>query len=670
MTQLLAANDPFTEGTPNYGTYPALYQRFNPWEAAGSTGESATGYLLRTDRVCDLHSGYFGSPPPPGVVDPISSTPASWKSNLASSASGGDRVFCAALERQNVAADVTAVATFQLYMIAGSAASDTFRYAGVCVRASGSPTYDATAGSERIINGDSYWLLICNNGTLGYKWKLVRVNAGSVTQLATQNISSIDLTRPHTMSLKVETSGGNVVLTAHSSKLSGTLGTIGGRTPVALFSGPITDSSGSKITASGRCGFGAFQDFQQSSGTVKSTTLVTAFEIQDSSATLVFRDEFVRASVYQCGSITADGNGISGRDLMCAWTSGSHGINARALERDSGNNRIAVTSTALLGHYSTRSATNPYTCWRSVRFNLLNPSGNPTSCGLALRGSWSTSAVVPGNYYELRIYHDEVASSGLFTAKLNFVNAFGVRTLLAQNTNLSAFSLTLNSNFDVEMRVRNVGGADETTGTPEITTLINSTAITWTNMAGSAVVLQADKSVLHAAAGGSGPWQGSVEGFLAFPGTSATVRVDSWTELSSVSGTTSTPHDEMVGISISGETDGATGTLSTPIDWGTETVTAWRQIRHRYDSGHVNVLLNSSRKRRMWRVTAHACTESERSTLLSFWDSHGGSDVPFNWVEPDGGATIVARFWTDDLGATLRAPGVTAFSFDLLEMLP
>ena len=668
MTQILDADDTFTENSPHYGGWVTGYMRFNPWETAGSTGESATGYLLRSDRICDLHSGYFGTPTPPGSLDTISPTASAWKSNLASTASGGDRVLCSALWRPYFAADCTVSLTFQLHMLAGAALSDSFRHAGVCVRASGSPTYVDTAGSERVEDGDSYWLLLCNNGSLGYKWKLLRVNAGAVTQLATQDITTISLDRPHTMSLDVETSGGNVILHAHSSKLSGSVSLIGGRTPVELFGGPVTDSSGSKITASGRCGFGAFQDHQQSSGAVKSVTLISAFEITDTtSGDVVHRDEFVRGSVYQLASLAADGNGAIGRNLMCGWTTGLFGVNARAMQRDSGNNRVTVTSAPVADSYSTRPATNPYAPWRSAIFNILNPSSNPTAFGINLRGSWLTSAVISGNRYLFKVWHCQVASSGLWTAQLIFVNTAGVQTVLCSNSDLTAFSLALNATITLEMRVRNIGGPDETTGTPEITTLINSTAVPWTNLVGVSVQLQADESVLHVALGASGPWSGSVNGVHLSPGSGATVRFDTWTSLSSVSGTTSTPVDEMASIAVSSETDGATGTLDFPYDWGVEVIPTWRQTRTRYESEHVAASLLATRKRRMWRVSADACTDSERTTMLAFWDAHGGMDLPFSWVEPNG-TTVTARFWTEDLGAVLRDVGVTSFKFDLLEM--
>lgn len=667
MTQLLDPDDYFDEGATHYGEYVTGYMRFNPWETAGSTGESATGYLLRTDKICDLHSGYFGAASPPRLIDPVSVTAAAWRSNLASTASGGDRVLCSALWRKFYDDDCTATLTFQLYMLAGAALSDTFRHAGVCVRASGSPTYVDTAGSERIENGDSYWLLLCNNGTLGYKWKLLRVNSGAVTQIATQDVASIDLSRPHTMSLQAVTSGGNVVLTATSSKLSGSMSPIGGPTPVSLFGGAVTDSSGSKITANGRCGFGTFQDFQQSSGAVKSVTLISAFEIYDESSVLQHRDEFVRGSVYQSAAVTVDGNGAVGRNLMCGWTLGLFGVVTRAMHRDAGSDRVTVPAGQFGDSYSTLPATNPYAPWRQAKFNVLNPSASPCVVGINLRGSWLNSAIISGNRYAFKVWNNQAPSSGLWTAQLVFVNTAGTSTTLANNADLSAFALALGTTFTLEMRVRNVGGPDETTGTPEITTLINGTAVPWTNQAGVNVQIQADESVLHVALGATGPWQGSIAGVLLFPGAAATVRFDEWRELASVSGTTSTPVDEMVGIVISSEIGhGAEGTLTMPGDWGVEEISTWRQTRHSYDSDHVVAMLNSTRKRRMWRVRADACTDTERAYLLDFWDDHAGMDLPFGWVEP-GGTSVVVRFWSPDLPATLRDIGVTSFAFDILE---
>jgi hypothetical protein len=116
--------------------------------------------------------------------------------------------------------------------------------------------------------------------------------------------------------------------------------------------------------------------------------------------------------------------------------------------------------------------------------------------------------------------------------------------------------------------VSNFGGTNETNGTPLLVATINGTSPAWTNLVGLSATVQADNSVLH---NGFTPdlLQGSCEGFIAIPGASATLRVDTWHDV--IPATPDISADEMEGIVPTySEGYGATGTLTLAYDWPAE----------------------------------------------------------------------------------------------------
>lgn len=307
-------DDSFEEFSTHYGQRLASYLRHRPWVTAGDT---VTDYAIG-NCVADLHDGYSSS------------------SQLASfakqSGSGSNDDMGAVLWRQEYLTRVTVALGFRAIAYAGSITIDHFRWVGVCARVS-MGSYTDTTGQQSIRDTDGYWLVLAHKaGVSGVdsKWLLLRVNAGAITQLSTKNATAevtAALTGVHEVALSVEDVGGNPVLTAWYDGAA-----------IDTF----TDTSGSKITAAGRCGFGMVRD--RSVSGVGVATVASYFSIVDDSVgTKVLEDDFTRENI-ACNPDVTDGGGTNGQVLMSMWTLDIHGPSGWAggsqQFRDSGLDRI------------------------------------------------------------------------------------------------------------------------------------------------------------------------------------------------------------------------------------------------------------------------------------------------------------------------------------------
>lgn len=658
MTQIIAADDAFTEGATNYGSYLGAYLRFNPWQGYGSSGENQTGYLIRNNGLPDLHNAYNGAFGFPSI------TPACFKNNV----TAPTRVFSACLWRAYYAADAKASVAFVPHTMLGTPNSGSFSYVGVCVRASGQ-TLDNTQNAEKVYDGDSYWFILANSASLGCSWLLLRVNAGVVTVLASTSETRPAWEQMSEIHLSVDDVAGNPTLTAttklYTSHFAGYPIQLDG-TPLTRTVFEYTDSAVGKLTSSGRCGFGSAQEHNQS--TIRTNTLIPWFQIYDiGTASIVHRDEFVRTSQHIARALTSDTFNNFGRSVMCGFCGDIHGIFARSLARDSGNNRITVASPGTAQIVSTRPATNLYTQERSCVFNIVT-SANATDVGITLRATWAGLGVVA-----LQGYRFVVRNTGsAWTARIVRLRSgasgdtpAGGEVTLVQNTDISSFGLSTGTDFTLSFAVSNYGGTNETNGTPLLVAEINGVSPAWSLASEPGVTIQSDESVLHV----NGPslflMSGNAQGIVALPGTSATVRFDTWTDV--VAAVQEIGEDEMASIVPATEVDGATGTLVFPYDWPVEEERVWRVMDHRFDSRHVARMSWDQSGRRRWRVTANAITGDERDDLKDFYDDHKGPEIPFTWVEPNG-ETITAHFVDDELALVLKAPDVYSFDFSIEEL--
>jgi hypothetical protein len=126
--------------------------------------------------------------------------------------------------------------------------------------------------------------------------------------------------------------------------------------------------------------------------------------------------------------------------------------------------------------------------------------------------------------------------------------------------------------------------------------------------------------------------------------------------------------EDMPSIALTSECTGKTGTLTVPYDWGVRESSQWSALEHRYEAAYVARSARHTRPRRRWSISANACTDAERTTLLAFWTSHKGAEIPFDWADPETGETVAVRFADDKIGIVLANPSVRQFSFELEEV--
>jgi hypothetical protein len=335
------SDDTFEEFSTPYGTYLASYMRHRPWVTAGDT---ATDYAIG-NCVGDLHDGYSGA-----------SQLASFKGQgLVTTADNMGAV----LWRQEFPTDIGVYLGFRLLPVSGTPTIDHFRWVGVCARASGG-SYTETTGAQSIRDTTCYWAILAHKaGVAGQdsKWLILRVNSGTITQLATKPATSevtAALTSVHEMGLDVTDLAGDPVLTIYYDGV-GVL--------------THTDTSGSKITTAGRCGFGMVRDRQVSG--VNVATVASYFQILDPILGKLLEDDFTRENI-DCNPSVTDGNVVTGQVLMSMWTLDIHGPSAwtggGTQVRDSGLNRVRADD----GVYemSQIPATDRYTQTRTTRFRI------------------------------------------------------------------------------------------------------------------------------------------------------------------------------------------------------------------------------------------------------------------------------------------------------------
>lgn len=646
MTQFLPVDDSLAEGATHYGQKLAGYMRLRPW-----TSDAATGYSIPT-AVGHLHSGYFNLSA--GTSTPgRTSTPAAFTS---SGSSTGQLV--SVLWRPYEAQRCTATLACWLYITTG-VYNDTFRYAGVTVRNQGG-SYDDTAGLEAISSTSGYWFMLVNDASAGgAKWLLLRVNSGTITVLAqvAHTLTTGQIGKTLILNLGVADSGGNVVLTpTYLFQGSGT--SVGGAIPTNPFGAPITDSSGSKLTAAGRCGFGLSRERVQSSPAVTRSAHVAAyFQVVDTdSGAAVLVDEWQRAALTGCTQVSGELNGKNGRMLASLWGADVAGTSSLKLKRDPGNDRVMADSVGIYGAWSQRPATDTSAQHRKV-VARWDASSNQRSVGIQLRGTNLHDAT------NRACYNAEIRRTGAGDWEARIYDERLGYTTLAVATGLGALGLADATDIPLEFQIENANGIDTHTGEVHLIVRANDIVVdTWTS-APAGVEIQPSGLVIDRRS--ARILTGSMQGLeVALQTSTEKVYLSDWEQVSSLVVTPTESAQESIAVST--ELDGVTGTLTLPRGWSVSITKRARRARQVFASRHVGRVATDTRRRRSWTVQAHPSTQTERSDLATFYDAHRGVHVPFNWTTPDGEA-VVAAFVDPRLAVTLRAPIVREFQFEIEE---
>jgi len=126
-------------------------------------------------------------------------------------------------------------------------------------------------------------------------------------------------------------------------------------------------------------------------------------------------------------------------------------------------------------------------------------------------------------------------------------------------------------------------------------------------------------------------------------------------------------------IPFDAETAGFTGTLTLDLSFEVQTVENWRQDGNVYETGHESRRLRQSKPRRKWMVQARNTTPAQRAALLTFYEDHKGTEIPFQWYVPNPGRStaqelVIARFLTQNLGTVLSRKDIEEFIFEIEEL--
>lgn len=705
QTGYLRARPPTLSTTIGANTYSWTPESFNLLDAYSTSSTSG-----RVANLCEL-----------AVASP----------NFTSTSRTSTGMF---LWRQYFEDDCVVTGRFSHRVLSGAQTSRGFKTAGVVARYS-APSIAGATEAGYFLNGNGYAFVLMSDPTLGdaHVFLLLRFNVTAVTVLASATASSVlpDFTRSTllsgiTLKLSAQTVAGDVQLTC-SAKRSATASAF-----VSVLT--TTDSSGSKITANGRCGFimGGYDDLAQNPLVNEqpsySTTLCHWFEIYDTlTSAYHMRDEWQRFDMLgrttSSPAVTGqfvDANGASGlyplglagRNLASLYQS-EDGYSSTATSRNkwsvtaSDAARNNSTNGTFIAHNVYRSK-NLYASDRSLEIKLENAVAAQAVWIVARAGIISSNTTpihLNGarsgvNCYKLQMTIGSTAGGNLSKLSIIEVSAAGSTQTIAEMPSSVALGtgiftgLLLSNFFTLRFKVYN----DELTNPPQdanvkLAVYINGTQVQ-VPLASSPVLgvfIDADGLTLVDSRSAStnfgrkvGGWY---EGFeVSANNTAISNNFRNWSDLyvsTGVSATRPTPpgpfpvqdteqgelgENDMASIALNSECTGKTGTLTVPYDWGVTEESQRRSIVANFEANYSQRSVVHTRERRRWTIRANAITDSERTTLFNFWESHKGAEIPFDWVEPETGATVAVRFADDSLGVTLANPAVRQFEFVLEEV--
>lgn len=658
---LLPADDDFADGaglsSEAYGITPDFYICVRPWAS-----DTVTGFSIAT-RQAILHNGY--SPRESGgVVLPGANV------RYAASAYGdpttlgeADDLFTGYLWRNGTWDEGRVTGRFTLHAEAGTPGSDSMRYVGVCGRSAPASHSDGTdpPQTRHFTRDEGYWFLVANKSGVGTKYLLIRTDATGPVLLdsATTTLSDLAMQYGRTLRLHIADNGsGHPVLTATTTT---TRNMLGQPSETTVFS--YTDTDANKITRAGHWGFGMTQGRVESG--IQTVPLIGELTIEDASAPVVI-DNWKRQLPRFCQTSPVDEIGVSGRDLACSWLGTNHSnFRRNHFERDTtAGDRVLISNDQTGILLSQRPATVSYESLRSCRFIFTATSaGLEEAAGVVCRGRGRAASSFRWDAME------KVWGYALVVSWAHDSSAWLLRLYSLEDTSQLVVAdytpggLAHGTAFTLELSIVNEGGTTPETGTPKIRAKLDGAVVTWDNVYLSGTSQVGDyvydtRSTRHENGTGEGVvlWKNGV-------GTHFIV-VDDWTEGSLSAGG---PSSDYASISIPGEADGATGTLSTPLDWGwiEDSVAGARVFR--YESGYLYRIARATKERRSWTARVAAMSQTVRDALVTFWNAHDGSVIPFNWTTPDGEA-VIACFDQDELGDRKTGPDSYSVELSLLEL--
>jgi hypothetical protein len=503
-----------------------------------------------------------------------------------------------------------------------------------------------------------------------------------------------------------------VETTMFQSTQPGTITTPAGSASVAA-DGTITDTHANKLTGQGTIAFGGSCDRiitigQDSINVREGLASLEAYRTSTPTATR-WRDEFDRSAIHnETAGLNntlriTDQFGFEGGSLESLW---AFGLNAATDSSDdvppilqrTDNSVTTFTPNAVA--YLTHDGTADTLSLGGRDYIFFRPSDRDDShhriidfkpgsaiaaaqffrFGLVARGS-----VAGGAFFRTAIAcWIEVLTSG--SAQTSFTVNLGYRTKMGGDADeyatyekIATASYTTSPNlFDGAFHTLEFDcyifpdAASE--GAPVIYEVkLDGTNVTFTAESGSTVTILASDAVIDFASPYSA---GRAEGFFFSSQNPQSAGWPDWQvrdfdQLTLTTAVSETSPDEQASIAVTGETPGATGTLEDILenDWPFAEETISPSWRFDFESMHTQGASRWSTVRRRYRFNKTTATESEIIALRSFWDSHNGNEIPFNWQPDVEEASMVARFSEDSLVIVERGPNIYDVTFGVEELV-
>lgn len=691
--QILPKDDLFAEGSPVYGDALQRYIGIQPWV---TNPETATGFSLKVGwgHIFDGRSG-LGGPAKKAATTKQASVP------------DADRgIFVVQRDTQGWAHGEVYFYP-DLHMISGEYDSDTVRIVGCCARVAGG-TLTTPAGGDHsdkyYADVSGYFFVHAKQTALRHKLFLLSVNAGAVTVLQEKFVDELpggklngsqsdDAELPQPMRMVIEDAGsGAIDVKCYRRRFvsAASVGTLGN----PQTGGQVTEDQvfttlniGAPVTSSGRCGFGL--QLAKSQGTGDSTMLCREFRVKTGS-TLHSRDRFER-NFREAQRQLTDELSQTGYSLESSFTGDSQGEAASSLKHFGHLLRDTATADQLRagstppsgsgqvhGWYMSQRAAESVQQHRRIQYKLVNVTTEEVRVGIHLRGVWFPAqfpdmrarATVGGGFRDYRkqgylcLVKYVPGGSPVWQLEVRGHRRGGntnssYRSTLLATADLTSAALAIGTAFTMQLEVRNFDGNLFGDGLwPAMRAKVNGTVITPVVESGLQGVVENDDWLIDSRAEAS--IDGLGEGLyidVDAVHASQLVEVDSWEEQALTDPPNSPSVDES-SIVLAAETAAKTGTLSTPLSWPVDFQPgSYEPVKHRFETGHQQVFPRTRTPRRRWTVQCSGASTAERAALQTFFRSHKGVEVPFDWVRPSAGQvaseTVSVRLVDDSLSHVL-----------------
>lgn len=635
----------------------------------------------------------------------------------------------AALWRAAYPSDSQTNALFRCKMLAGLPGKRAFKFCGVIARARNQTDVTVISqtakGQHGKQDGDFYAFCLLNDLSVGNAWRfyLLRCVSGSFTVLNSaaiggffSNVSGSTFSSTGIgLELSVTGSGATVTLLAKASI---------GSTVATVFNHADTD--GARLTTPGRNGImmGTYDDTGDSplSGELsgqRSAHVCSYWKVKDlGTGSVLVRDEWDRnnSNVGDMYKIT-DKNGNAGQSLMPIY-GGDCFASITSIARphrrtfDSSGYLHNTPSDNFNYGWSLFKCKSQAASDRAMQFSYDLSNADATSrdidATIMVRGRFfnpgaSNYAYLVRDFYKFTFKVDQGAGNDIL-CYLSHIDSNGSSNQLSVTTAIPIANWGLGSSNTMKIRLKVTNGST-------IDPLAAQTRLQCYRDTGSGWVLITEwitPTLPGVSSDGAGtftdsrsnrPVTGWHEGWLlslmqtggSIVPTPYSLRMLEWTDLfvgNNTPGGTSAgtravypgpepladdPEGELsefdhATIALNSECVGKTGTLTVPYDWGVQEQAKAEAIIAPFEAGYRVRSVRHTRQRRRWTIRANAITDSERTTLLNFWTSHKGAEIPFDWADPETGATVAVRFADDSLAVTLANPAVRQFEFVLEEV--